>query len=174
MILIRAISPKVLLLTWVALISVSNLSAEDRFVAMIQADPKTETTSVRIRIPKEANSQSIQSAYLQRKSATGLDIHIPINVTEDAEAYSIFMILPTPIADKATIAVTHNRAIEPNADGSLTTSSLVQGGESYEIALSQAKNKKSEQGAAGQPATRSESDSEGGDKSQPESEGRSR
>ncbi|MBK1884795.1 hypothetical protein JIN85_20465 [Luteolibacter pohnpeiensis] len=36
------------------------------------------------------------------------------------------------------------------------------------------KNQQAEQGSAGQPATRSESDSEGGDKPQPESEGRSR
>ena len=34
--------------------------------------------------------------------------------------------------------------------------------------------RKAEQAGAGQPATRSESDSEGGDKAQPESEGRSR
>jgi hypothetical protein len=36
------------------------------------------------------------------------------------------------------------------------------------------RKKKGEQGGAGEPATRSESDSEGGDKPQPESEGRSR
>jgi len=36
------------------------------------------------------------------------------------------------------------------------------------------KNKKPEQGGSGQPATRPESKSEGGDKPQPESEGRSR
>jgi len=36
------------------------------------------------------------------------------------------------------------------------------------------KNQKVEQDSAGQPATRSESDFEGGDKPQPESEGRSR
>jgi hypothetical protein len=36
------------------------------------------------------------------------------------------------------------------------------------------KNNKVEQAGAGQPATRSESDSEGGDKPQPEAEGRSR
>ncbi len=167
--LIRAISTKPLLV-WVALVSMSTLSAEDRFVAMIQADPKTETTSIRIRIPKEAHSQSIQSAYLQRKSATGLDIHVPINVTEDAEAYSIFMILPTPIADKAIITVTHNHAIKPNADGSRTMSSLVQRGEFYEISLSQATNKKSEQGGAGQPATASESKPEGDENTKPESE----
>ncbi len=37
-----------------------------------------------------------------------------------------------------------------------------------------AQNKKSEQGGTGQPATRSQSKSEGGDKPQPEAEGRSR
>jgi hypothetical protein len=36
------------------------------------------------------------------------------------------------------------------------------------------RSKKAEQGSAGQPATRLESDSEGGDKPQPEAEGRSR
>jgi hypothetical protein len=36
------------------------------------------------------------------------------------------------------------------------------------------RNRKAEQGGAGEPATRPESDSEGGDKLQPESEGRSR
>lgn len=41
-------------------------------------------------------------------------------------------------------------------------------------ALRERLNPKSEQGSAGQPATRSESDSEGSDKPQPESEGRSR
>jgi len=42
------------------------------------------------------------------------------------------------------------------------------------ISDEQAEVTKAEQGVAPQSATRSESDSEGGDKSQPESEGRSR
>ena len=139
----RAFQSKILLLG-VALVSIVSLSADDRFAATIQANPETATTSIRIRIPKEAHSQPIQSAYLQRKSTKGLDIHVPIMVSEDAKAYSIFMILPTSIADKATISVTHKLAVTPNPDGSVGIGSGVQGGESYTIALTQTGNKKSE------------------------------
>jgi hypothetical protein len=170
MILTRSISSK-LLLFGAALVSLTTLPAEDRFTASIQASPKTETTSIRIRIPKEAHSESIQSVYLQRKSATGLDLLVPIKASEDAEGYSIFLILPTSIADKSTIVVTHNRAIVPNADGSITLSAAVQGGESYEISLTQPKDPKS---AAEQPAASPDPKPDDNEKPKPESEVRPR
>jgi hypothetical protein len=43
-----------------------------------------------------------------------------------------------------------------------------------ELHAKSAQNKKSEQASSGQPATRPESKSEGGDKPQPDAEGRSR
>lgn len=127
----------------VILVSMLGLSAEDRFDAKIVRDAKTETTSIRISIPKAADREPIQSIYLQRKSATGLDLLVPIMAKENAGDYSIYMILPSSIAEASTIRVTHNRTRTPNPDGTFTSTSFVQGGESYEIALGQNEKAKS-------------------------------
>jgi hypothetical protein len=73
--------------------------------------------------------------------------------------------------------------LEKTGGGKVVFFSKIVGGENFpeirEIILAKyptkpVKKEEGEQGSAGQPATRSESDSEGGDKPQPESEGRSR
>lgn len=124
--------------------SLASLSADDRFDAKIQHDPKTETTTIRISIPKAAHSEPIQSVYLQRESNTGLDIHVPIMTKENPDDYLIYMVLPTSIAKDSSIKVTHHRTMTPNKDGTFTSTSGVQGGESYVISLAQKENVNSE------------------------------
>lgn len=75
------------------------------------------------------------------------------------------------MADKSTIVVTHNRAIVPNADGSITLSAAVQGGESYEISLSEPKDPKSD---AEPPAASPDPKPDDNEKPKPESEVRPR
>ena len=119
----------------VILATTFSLTAEDKFTATIQSNPKTKTTSIQISIPKTAAGNTIQSIFLERKSATGLDILVPVMATEGPGDYSIYMILPSSIAEHSSIRVTHNRSFAQAGDGKFTTSQAIQGGESYVIPL---------------------------------------
>ncbi|MCW1923719.1 hypothetical protein OKA05_14225 [Luteolibacter arcticus] len=104
--------------------------AEDkRFSAVIKPDPATQTTSVRVRIPKAAHAEPVQSVYLQRASKTGLDLHVPVNFSERPDGVSIFLILPTGWTERATLRVAHR---VPDTG---VLSSAVSDGETYEIPL---------------------------------------
>ena len=77
---------------------------------------------------------------------------------------------------QAHFIVTFQRSKPTGRHESTRMFTIPLGGESKELTewLASLEKLKGEQGGAGQPATRSESDSEGGDKPQPESGGRSR
>jgi hypothetical protein len=104
-------------------------SEDKRFSAMIHPDPATQTTTVRVRIPKAAHAEPVQSVHLQRASKTGLDLHVPVSFSEGPDGASIFLVLPTTWTDRAMLTVTH-RAVETGGRGS-----GVPAGETYKIPI---------------------------------------
>ncbi|RYD62225.1 MAG: hypothetical protein EOP83_15155 [Verrucomicrobiaceae bacterium] len=104
-------------------------AGEKQFSAVIRPDPGTQTTSVRVLIPKDAHTEPVQSVYLQRASKAGLDLLVPVSFTERPDGISIFMMLPSGWTEKAVLKVTH-RAAETEGRGS-----GVPAGETYEIPL---------------------------------------
>ncbi|MCW1884134.1 hypothetical protein OKA04_05290 [Luteolibacter flavescens] len=104
-------------------------SEDKRFTAMIKEDATTRTTTVRVRIPKDAHATPVQSVYLQRASKTGLDLNVPVSFTEGPEGVSVYLMLPTDLARQATLRVSH-RAAETGGAGSGG-----QAGEAYKIPL---------------------------------------
>ena len=75
-----------------------------------------------------------------------------------------------PVSHDAAHEVSKGKLIDPESDDSKVLLSL----EAFEARLRPHLKKKAEQAGTGQPATRPESKSEGGDKPQPDAEGRSR
>ena len=104
------------------------------FDGVISASAEQGIMSVRIRIPKGDHKTPLDSVYLDRRSKTGLDLHVPVSFRTTDDGYEIFMLLPFEYSGKAFLNCMH--AAEPKEEGdTIIVSSGVTIGEIYEIPL---------------------------------------
>jgi hypothetical protein len=119
-----------------AAISLQDARAQDQqknYTAQIAIDEKHQVLQARIQIPKTAEGEPLQSVYLQRRSKTGLDLHVPVAYRALPDGYEIYLIVPVSLGPDLYLACTLQP--KPSAGGQGLQSTMTTAGRMYEIPL---------------------------------------
>lgn len=100
--------------------------------------PSSKTTSVEVRIPKDAHRKALSTVYLQIENGDSFDLRVPVAFREELSDYIISLTIPNSIAKNAVLSITHEFPITPQPDGSVDLPAAIQAAESYEIPLGKA------------------------------------